>query len=266
MEWLAKHAPDNTYVMFQDTLHRLGDWRILPVSHYFFLYSMLYEKPQVGGCYGTRYVTQPLANTEWTHLFGQPIPWLTAHPDELYRILRELGISYVAAYSPPLVAAMRSRSDLFEGVYSAPPIHVFRTREVNPIVSIASGKVLGVRIRPNLIEVEYEASEETYIYVRQVNHPGWRAYVGSKEVEVEDYYPDIPRYVVVFEGVLTNYKVPFIKVKVPAGRGKLTLEFRRVTYGRLASSAALAALALATAAPLAPKRLKRAFRRLGAGQ
>ena len=254
MEWVRENVTENTYVMYQDTLWKLGDWKKLPVSHYFYLSSILTGKPQVGGCFGTRYITQPIANTEWHYLFGQPISWLARRPERFYRILSELGISYVVVYEQNLVSALRSRPDLFEEVFVEYPFRVFKTRGFNPIVSIESGVVKMVLFEPNRILVEYSAPNDTYLYVRQVKYPGWNAYVDGERVHIEEYYPDIPSYVVLFEGVLTNYKVPFMKVEVPAGEHRLELSFRRVTVGNTLTLATVLIIVLLNALyPLATK-------------
>ncbi len=246
MEWVAANASDNTYVFYQDTLWKLGDWRRLPVSHYFYLSSMLTGKPQVGGGYGTRYITHPLANTEADYLLGQPISWLARHPERLYHVARELGITYFVLFDKTLVNAMRARPDLFEELFVEPPFHVFRTTSFNPIVSIKGGVVEDVEIRPGEIVVKYSAPNDTVVYVRQVEYPGWHARVDGREVEVGRYYPNVPSFVLVpDDGTLTNYKIPFIKVEVPGGEHVLRLYYRLSTPGdaiTLVSAITLAAL------------------------
>ncbi|RLF03258.1 MAG: hypothetical protein DRK00_09020, partial [Thermoprotei archaeon] len=246
MEWVAANASDNTYVLYQDTLWKLGDWRRLPVSHYFYLSSMLTGKPQVGGGYGTRYITHPLANTETDYLLGQPIPWLARHPERLYHVAGELGITYFVLFDKALVSAMRARPDLFEEVFVEPPFHVFRTKSFNPIVSIEEGVIEEVEIRPNEIVVKYSAPSDATVYVRQVEYPGWHAWVDGREVRVSRYYPNIPSFVLVpGDGTLTNYKIPFIRIDVPGGEHVLKLRYRLSTVGdtiTLISAVALAAL------------------------
>ena len=260
MEWVRENVPENTYVFYQDTLWKLGDWSYLPVSHYFYLSSMLTGKPQVGGGFGTRYITHPLANTEADHLLGQPISWLAQRPERVYAIARELGISYFVIFDQALAAAMRSRPDLFEEVYAEPPFHVFRTTTFNAIASIDSGEVLQARFEPNRIVVVYRASNATVVRIRQVLYPGWRASVGGREVPLERYYPDIPSYVwVPGDGVIANYRVPFIAVRVPPGEHALVLSYRVSTWGDAVSATTLAALLLLNAVPAALKLARRRF-------
>jgi hypothetical protein len=254
MEWVRENVPENTYVFYQDTLWKLGDWSYLPVSHYFYLSSMLTGKPQVGGGFGTRYITHPLANTEADHLLGQPISWLAQRPERVYALARELGISYFVIFDRALAAAMRSRPDLFEEVYAEPPFHVFRTTTFNAIASIDSGEVLQARFEPNRIVVVYRASNATVVRIRQVLYPGWRASVGGREVPLERYYPDIPSYVwVPGDGVIANYRVPFIAVRVPPGEHALVLSYRVSTWGDAVSAITLVALLLLNAVPAALK-------------
>jgi len=258
MEWVRANVPENAYILYQDTLWKLGDWSHLPVSHYFYLSSMLTGKPQVGGGFGTRYITHPLANTETDHLLGQPISWLAQRPERVYSIAKELGISYFVLFDQPLVAALRSRPDLFEEIYAEPPFHVFRTSTFNAIASVDAGEILKARFEPNRIVVVYEASNATVVRIRQVFYPGWRAFVAGREVPVERYYPDIPSYVwVPGNGVIANYRVPFIAVRVPPGRHALVLTYRASTWGDSASVATLAALLLLNAAPAALKLAQR---------
>ncbi len=249
MSWVGANVQDNTYVFYQDTLWRLGDWRDLPVSHYFYLSSMLTGKPQVGGGYGTRYITHPLANTETDYILGQPLQWLVNHPERLLELSRELGISYFVLYDRDLVNALLSRSDSFEEVYSEPPFHVFRTRTFNPIVSIDDGVVEAVTIEPGLIRIRYSSPRETTIYVRQVMYPGWYARAGSAHLAVESYHPRIPAYVwVPGGGTMSNYRVPFIKIRVPGGSHTVELCYSHSSIGDAIS--VVTGLALAAVVPL----------------
>jgi hypothetical protein len=258
MEWVRENVPENTYVFYQDTLWKLGDWSYLPVSHYFYLSSMLTGKPQVGGGFGTRYITHPLANTEADHLLGQPIPWLAQRPERVYAIARELAISYFVIFDRTLVTTLRSRSDLFEEVYAEPPFHVFRTFAFNAIASADSGEVLQARFEPNRIVVVYRATNATVIRIRQLFYPGWRASVNGREVPVGRYYPDIPSYVwVPGDGVLANYRVPFIAVRVPPGEHTLVLTYRVTTWGDAVSATTLMALSLLNAVLAALKLARR---------
>ncbi|MEM1848109.1 MAG: hypothetical protein QXH70_03205, partial [Thermofilaceae archaeon] len=60
----------------------------------------------------------------------------------------------------------------------------------------------------------------------------WTAYVNGQPVHVESYYPEIPTYVwVPGDGVITNYRVPFIKVAVPSGENTLHLQYELNTWG-----------------------------------
>ncbi|MEM0043100.1 MAG: hypothetical protein QXO64_01780 [Thermofilaceae archaeon] len=232
MEWVRSNVPDNTYVFYLDTLWKLGDWSRLPVSHYFYLSSMITGVPQVGGGFGTRYITQPIANTEADHLLGQPIEWLVRNPERVYEMAKQLGISYFVIFDNRLSSSLRARPELFEDVYRRGSFHVFRTTTFNPIVSIDEGEIVSVTIRPNSIVVRYRAGNATLVRVRQVYFPGWTAYVNGQPVHVESYYPEIPTYVwVPGDGVITNYRVPFIKVAVPSGENTLHLQYELNTWG-----------------------------------
>ncbi len=250
MEWVRANVPENTYVFYQDTLWKLGDWNYLPVSHYFYLSSILTGKPQIGGGFGTRYITHPLANTETDHLLGQPISWLAQRPERVYELARELGISYFVLFDKSLIAALKSRPDLFEEVYAEPPFHVFKTSTFNAIVDITSGEVLRVKLEPNRIVVVYKADRDAIVRIRQVFYPGWRAFVAGREVPVGRYYPGIPSYVwVPGDGVIANYRVPFIEVRVPPGTHALLLRYSMSTWGNDVSLITLAALLFLNATP-----------------
>ncbi|MEM2298173.1 MAG: hypothetical protein QXW23_01465 [Thermofilaceae archaeon] len=231
MKWVRSNVPSNTYVFYQDTLW-IGDWSRLPVSHYFYLSSMITGVPQVGGGFGTRYITQPIANTEADHLLGQPIEWLVRNPERVYEMAKELGISYFVIFDSRLSSSLRARPELFEDVYRRGPFHVFRTTTFNPIVSIDEGEIVSVTIRPNSIVVRYRAGNATIVRIRQVYFPGWAAYVNGQSMYVGPYYPEIPTYVwVPGDGVITNYRVPFIKVAVPSGENTLRLQYELSTWG-----------------------------------
>jgi hypothetical protein len=254
MEWVRENVPENTYVFYQDTLWKLGDWSYLPVSHYFYLSSMLTGKPQVGGGFGTRYITHPLANTEADHLLGQPISWLAQRPERVYDIARELGISYFVIFDQSLIAALKSRPDLFVEVYAEPPFHVFKTSTFNSIVEAVNGEIVQVDIEPNVFAVKYRAANFTTIRIRQVFYPGWRAFVDDREIPLGSYNPDVPSYVwVPGDGVIANYRVPFIEVQVPPGDHVLVLKYRASTWGDSASVTALAALLFLNLVPVARK-------------
>ena len=254
MEWVRENVPVNTYVFYQDTLWKLGDWGYLPVSHYFYLSSMLAGKPQVGGGFGTRYITHPLANTEADHLLGQPIPWLAQRPERVYNIAKELGISYFVIFDQSLIAALRSRPDLFVEVYAEPPFYVFKTRTFNSIVDAVDGEILQVDIEPNTFAVKYRAANFTTIRIRQVFYPGWRAFVDDHEIPLESYNPDLPSYVwVPGDGVIANYRVPFIELRAPPGEHVLVLKYRNSRWGDSASVTAFAALLSLNLVPVVQK-------------
>ncbi|MCX8180768.1 MAG: hypothetical protein N3E41_05290 [Thermofilaceae archaeon] len=232
MEWVKNNVPENTYVFYQDTLWKLGDWVNLPVSHYFYLSSMISGIPQVGGGYGTRYLTHPLANTETDHLLGQPISWLTQNPERIYTLAAELGISYLVVFDPALVQALQTLPDHFREVYAIPPFYIFQTTTFNSIVTVDEGEILDVEIKPNRISVRYRAPNSTIIRVRQVFYPGWEAFAGDLSLSIRPYYPKIPSYVwVPGNGVIANYKVPFIELNVPAGENTLVLSYKLNTWG-----------------------------------
>ena len=241
IDWVGSNVPPNTYVFYQDTLWKLGDWNRLPVSHYFYISSLITGKPQVGGCFGTRYITHPLANSEGDHLLGWPIDQLVRNVELLYRAAGELGVSYLVIFDGRLVASMRARPDLFREVYSEGPFHVFETMRFNPIVSIEGGEVMDVTIRPNLIRVSYTAPGKAVIRIRQVYYPGWRARIDGLPAAIRPYYPDARA---------VGYRVPFIEVEVPPGTWILTLSYELDTAGDGVSAVTLALLAAANAVSL----------------
>ena len=229
--WVGSNTTDNTYIFYQDTLTKLGDWNNLPVSHYFYLSSWITRKPQVGAGFGTRYITHPLANTESDLLFGQPIGWYEAHPEKLYKILEELGISYLVVFDPRLIVAMKMRRDLFKLQTRIGQFYIFKTKKEFNIVTIEDGKIEQVTFEPNKITIKYTANKDTTIKIRQVKYPGWTARLDASKAEIEEYYPDIPSIIAVMGGVVMNYKVPFMQIKAPAGSHTIILEYNRITIG-----------------------------------
>jgi len=249
MDWVKANATRDTYVLYEDTLTKLGDWASMPVSHYFYLSSMAASQPQVGGGFGSRYITHPLANTEGQYIFGRPISWLAGHPEGLAEILRELGISYLVVTDQGLVNAMGGRPDLFKEMGVVGPFHIFRTAGINPIATMDNGSVKSLELRFNEIVIECEAQRDAYIYIRQVYYPGWSVAAGV--AELGSYNPGIAPYVLTDEGPILNYRVPFMRLKVPAGAQRLVLRYDRRTWGDAASLATIIALlAVNIAAPL----------------
>lgn len=247
MVWIRDNVEDNTYTLVQDTLVRLGDWNSLPVSHYLCLTSMVAEKPVVGGMFGTRYITLPIANTETDTLLGFPMRRLAEDEELLLRLSRELGISYYVVFDPVLKATL-GRSPNFVEMTTFGPLAVYRTVRKNEVVTADAGIVTGLVVRPNHLRFKVLSDEGSLVRVRMVYYPGWTLRINGVRAQYERYYPQIPSVVRIGWLVVYNYRVPFIQFKVPPGEVEVEMVYSRVTLGNYVSTAALAALLAYTAA------------------
>lgn len=245
-DWIAREMPMNTRALYQDTLTDLGDWKAMPVSHYVYLSSYLTGKPSLGGVYETHYVSQVFAYTGGSTIFSDRTSSVARDVKKFYEMTGELGVTYVVLFDPDLVSAL-SEGSLFERVYEAPPIYVFRRTEFAPIAYIESegsvGRVNSFKVDVNNIEVGIEgAGPGSDLVIRVVNYPGWEATVNGKAVKVESTYANLPSVYRIEGQLLYNIKVPYMKVRLQEGDNTVNLKFDFRTSGDMVTMASAAAL------------------------
>jgi hypothetical protein len=146
--------------------------------------------------YETHYVSQVFAYTGGSTIFSDRTSSVARDVKKFYEMTGELGVTYVVLFDPDLVSAL-SEGSLFERVYEAPPIYVFRRTEFAPIAYIESegsvGRVNSFKVDVNNIEVGIEgAGPGSDLVIRVVNYPGWEATVNGKAVKVESTYANLP--------------------------------------------------------------------------
>jgi hypothetical protein len=232
--WVKNNVPPNTYILLQDT-QDLSKSGILETSHYVYTVSLTL-RPIIGGCFGTNYVTNPYANSEGEYLLGFKIDELLNDNSLLPRLMDELGIGYIAIHYPALIRALNSSSDFrleyYDGFYA-----VFRKRFYSEIVSIEDGGIVeSVDFAINRIEVFVSgiSGNGSNLLIKQVNFPGFTAFVDSKIVQLDTYYPNVPSVIINWQGYVPpvyNLRIPFIKIKLPSGARKIILDFKIHTIG-----------------------------------
>lgn len=233
INWTKDNVPENTYILFQDTLD-LGDSENFQTSHYIYVASLALKRPMIGGCFGTRYITNTYALSEGGYLLSFSVEKLL-EADLLQRLMDELGIGYIAIYDARLIRALNSSADFnleyYNGLYA-----VFRKIDLSKIVLIeGDGVVNSVNFAINRIEatISNVSGNGSCLMVRQVNFPGFMAEVDGRTVQVDTYYPKLPNVIMDWHGIgpVYNWRIPFIKVEIPPGSSRVTLSFKIHTVG-----------------------------------
>jgi len=246
ISWIEKNIKDNnTYILMQDTLYRLGDWKNLPVSHYFAITPMYTKKPIIGSIFGTRYITDPITNTETNTMLGFPIARLAFDEKLIISLTKELGISYIETFDKNLIKGLNN-SNSFILVYKKDRIHLFKSRKKRNIITLDDGQINNVLIEPNRITFTVNAENYSYIKIRMIKYPGWKAYIDGKETEIKEYNPILPTIVKLGGQIFYNYKVPFIKTRIKPGKHFVELRFERHTVGELATLIVILAISIYT--------------------
>lgn len=230
--WVESNVPKDTYILFQDTLD-FGDSKDFQTSHYIYVASIMLKRPIIGGCFGTRYITNTYALTEGGYLLSFSIEKLVEN-NLIQRLMDELGIGYIAIHDPRLINFLNSSADFhfeyYNGLYA-----VFRKTNFSKIVFIqGEGTVESVEFTINRIEVAMsKVSGNTYLIVRQVNFPGFTVEVDGEIIPIDTYYPKLPNVITGWHGIqpVFNWRIPFIKVKIPAGSNRVTLRFSMHSLG-----------------------------------
>jgi len=231
--WVENNVPKDTYILFQDTLD-FGDSEDFQTSHYVYIASIRLKRPIIGGCFGTRYITNTYALTEGGYLLSFSVEKLIKN-NLIQRLMDELGIGYIAIHDSRLMNFLNSSADFcleyYNGLYA-----VFRKTNFSKIVFIqGEGTVESVDFTINRIEVTVSnvSGNTSYLIVRQVNFPGFTAEADGEIIPIDTHYPKLPNVITGWHGIqpVFNWRIPFIKVKIPAGSNRVTLTFSMHTVG-----------------------------------
>ncbi|MEM2930443.1 MAG: hypothetical protein QW797_06245 [Thermoproteota archaeon] len=231
--WVENNVPKDTYILFQDTLD-FGDSKDFQTSHYVYIASIRLKRPIIGGCFGTRYITNTYALTEGGYILSFSVEKLV-EDGLIQRLMDELGIGYIAINNSRLINALNSspvfRLEYYNGLYA-----VFRKINYSKIVFIqGEGTVESVDFTVNRIEATLSnvSGNSTYLVVRQVNFPGFTAEADGETLQIETYYPKLPNVITNWHGIgpVFNWRIPFMKLKIPAGSSRVTLSFNMHTVG-----------------------------------
>lgn len=234
INWTRLNVPSNTYILFQDTLD-LGDNTNFQTSHYIYMATVALNRPSIGGCFGTNYITNPYSNSEGGYLLGFEISKIIEDKNLLLRLMDELGIGYIATFDSRLISALNASNDFkleyYNGLYA-----VFREVNFSNIAFIeGQGRIDSVNFTINHIKIKVSqvSGDNSYLIVRQVNFPWFTAEVDGKPAQIDTYYPMLPNAIINWHWVqpVYNWRIPFIKVKLPANSSEVTLNFEINTIG-----------------------------------
>lgn len=240
INWTKSNVPSNTYIYFQDTLD-LGDSANFQTSHYIYMANIILDQPTVGGCFGTNYITNPYAISEGGYILGFEVSKLIENKNLLLKLMDELGIGYLAIFDTRLIDFLNTSSEFkqkyYNGLYA-----VFERINFSNIVFIEGyGKVDSVSFAINNIKIKVSqvSGNDSYLVVRQVNFPGFTAEVDGKVNSIKTYYPTLPNVITNWHWVqpVYNWKIPFIKIKLPPNSSEVTLNFNINTIGTSISQA-----------------------------
>lgn len=217
--WLQSSIKPNTYILIQDTLGVAN-----PPSHYVYLTSLITNTPTVGGIYGTRYITNPIANTEGNRILSIEVNVLANDLEKLELLTKDLGISYIAVISSPLKNSLRENG--YVRVFSNDLFEVFRMKTFNPIASIENSTAI-VRILNYTVDnivLEFKgAKPNDKLVIRMVYYPELDIKVNGRYATVIPYYP--PNVTKIL-----GVKIPFMKVLLPSGSGIVTITYAFDTF------------------------------------
>ncbi len=214
IDWIQHSSKSNTYILIQDTLGVVN-----PPSHYVYLVSLMSNVPTIGGIYGTRYITDPIANTEGNRILSIGANMLANDLEKLDVLARELGITYIAVIDPSLKNALNRNGYL--KVFSNDLFEVFRMKTFNPIASIenstATVRVLNYTVDNVVLEFR-GAKVNDRLRVRMVYYPELSVKVNGRPVTVIPYYPPNLSKTI-------GVRVPFMEILLPSMNGIV-----RITY------------------------------------
>jgi hypothetical protein len=214
IDWIQYSGKSNTYILIQDTLGVVN-----PPSHYVYLASFMSNTPTIGGIYGTRYITDPIANTEGDRILSMGADTLADDLEKLEVLTRELGITYVAVINPSLKNALKQSGYL--KVFSNGLFEVFRMKTFNPIASIenstATVRILNYTVDNVVLEFR-GAKVDDRLRVRMVYYPELSVKVNGRPVTVIPYYsPNLSKAI--------GVRVPFMEILLPSMNGVVTITY-----------------------------------------
>ena len=214
IDWIQYSGRSNTYILIQDTLGVVN-----PPSHYVYLASLMSNTPTIGGIYGTRYITDPIANTEGDRILSMGANTLADDLEKLEVLARELGITYVAVINPSLKNALKQNGYL--KVFSNGLFEVFRMKTFNPIASIenstATVRILNYTVDNVVLEFR-GAKVDDRLRVRMVYYPELSVKVNGRPVTVIPYYPPNLSKAI-------GVRVPFMEILLPSMNGVVTITY-----------------------------------------
>jgi hypothetical protein len=214
IDWIQYSGKSNTYILIQDTLGVVN-----PPSHYVYLASFMSNTPTIGGIYGTRYITDPIANTEGDRILSMGADTLADDLEKLEVLTRELGITYVAVINPSLKNALKQSGYL--KVFSNGLFEVFRMKTFNPIASIenstATVRILNYTVDNVVLEFR-GAKVDDRLRVRMVYYPELSVKVNGRPVTVIPYYPPNLSKTI-------GVRVPFMEILLPSMNGVVTITY-----------------------------------------
>jgi hypothetical protein len=214
IDWIQYSTKSNTYILIQDTLGVVN-----PPSHYVYLASLISNVPTIGGIYGTRYITDPIANTEGNRILSIGANTLANDLEKLEVLARELGITYIAVIDSSLKNALNRNGYL--KVFSNDLFEVFRMKTFNPIASIenstATVRVLNYTVDSVVLEFR-GAKVNDRLRIRMVYYPELSVKINGRPVTVIPYYPPNLSKTI-------GVRVPFMEILLPSMNGIVTITY-----------------------------------------
>lgn len=214
IEWIQDSGKSNTYILIQDTLGVIN-----PPSHYVYLASLMSNNPTIGGIYGTRYITDPIANTEGGRILSMDANILANDLERLDVLARELGVTYIAVINPSLKNSLKQNG--YVRVFSNGLFEVFRMKTFNPIVSIenstATVRILNYTVDNVVLEFR-GAKVDGRVRIRMVYYPELNVKVNGRPTTVIPYYP--PNL-----SKILGVRVSFMEILLPSTNGVITITY-----------------------------------------
>lgn len=254
MEWTGSNTLNGTRILYQDTwgtlnysavyLPRLREEllrrNVFPEYSHAFSLATMYSGKQIVGSWGvTNYVTSYATRSENGTLLG--INVMAIRDQEFVqnwfnRVMRELGISYVACFSHDVVGALNS-TNYMKTVYQDGFFHVFRLTNATYIVeaedSSARLRIASMSSEEMVVDVE-NFKPGTLLRFKVVYYPNWRAYVDGRSSGIQVYYT-------------STFAIPFMAVNVTQPRARVVLRFEDTPPYATGRAITIAGVAVASA-------------------
>lgn len=278
MDWTESNVQNATRILYQDTwgtlnysavyLPRLREEllrrSVFPeYSHAFSLATMYSGKPIVGSWGVTNYLTSYATLTENGTMLG--INVMSIKDTEFvqswfYRVMNELGISYVACFSHDLVGALNS-SSYMKTAYQDGFFYIFKLRNATYVVESedrsAQVRIASMSSEEVIVDVE-NSKPGTLLRFKMVYYPNWRAYVDGQSSKIQVYYTSI-------------FAIPFMAVNLTQPKAHVVLKFEDTpafAIGRAVTVSGIAVTVTIVTYCLLPRvrSVFRGRRRVGLGQ